>query len=108
MAGRLSAEIAKLYQSGETLDAVAHEIGDTISGVRKELIELGVKRRPRGHQVSCVPPEREELVLLVNGMHLSDPEIALQYEVSKRTVQRWRRDMNIGSAWAPTAPRPKR
>lgn len=108
MVGRSNAEIGKLYLSGQTLDALAHEVGNTISGIRKELIRLGVKRRPRGHQITCVPPEREELALLVHGMHMSDPEIALQYEVSKRTVQRWRRDLNIESAWTPTAPRRRR
>ncbi len=88
-------ESVRLYlQPESTLEKVARQLNGTILGVRKDLIQLGVDRHPRG-QKPLPKPCKAEMEELVNVQRMSDPQIGDLYHVNKSTVRRWRQSYRI-------------
>lgn len=107
MGTNINPEIGDLYRQKGTLAGVVAEAGGTIGSVRNALIRLGVPRHHRGNQGIPMPP-REELVELVHGQKLTDPQIGEIYKRHKSIVQRWRKAYDIDTRWSLTNPRKKK
>lgn len=89
-------DIADMYRvDNKTLAEIAASIGKTMSYVLGALDREQVPRRPRGHRITKHRPHRTVLESMVVERRMSDPAIAKEFKVGRKTVQRSRRTARL-------------